>query len=141
MLFTKAIINLVINMLLSEKMKEQERFSISERTVISYIFKNWDEIQDQTAKQIAEEAYTHPSILTRIAKKLGYSGWVDLKEAFVKEMYYLNNNFHNVDANFPFDETDNFMTISNKLATLNEMTIEDTLSLIDYNALKKQLNI
>ena len=88
MLFTKAIINLVINMLLSEKMKEQERFSISERTVISYIFKNWDEIQDQTAKQIAEEAYTHPSILTRIAKKLGYSGWVDLKEAFVKEMYY-----------------------------------------------------
>ncbi len=137
MLFTKAIINLVINMLLSEKMKEQKRFSISERTVISYIFKNWDEIQDQTAKQIAEEAYTHPSILTRIAKKLGYSGWVDLKEAFVKEMYYLNNNFHNVDANFPFDETDNFMTISNKLATLNEMTIEDTLSLIDYNALKK----
>ena len=38
MLFTKAIINLVINMLLSEKMKEQERFSISkEQLLVTYL--------------------------------------------------------------------------------------------------------
>lgn len=72
-------------MLLTEKMKE-DIFSPSERDIIEYLFKQRENIKDKTTKQISEETYTHPSTLIRIAKKLGYSGWVELKIVFLLKL-------------------------------------------------------
>lgn len=123
-------------MLLTEKMKE-DIFSSSERDIINYLFKQRENIKDKTTKQIAEETYTHPSTLIRIAKKLGYNGWVELRNRFLDEIEYLNSHFSSIDANFPFNERDNLMTIANKMAILNQTTISDTLSLLNYDDLQK----
>jgi DNA-binding MurR/RpiR family transcriptional regulator len=127
-------------MLLTEKMKE-DIFSSSERGIINYLFKQRENIKDKTTKQIAEETYTHPSTLIRIAKKLGYSGWVELRNRFLDEIEYLNSHFSSIDANFPFNERDNLMTIANKMAILNQTTISDTLSLLNYDDLQKATNM
>lgn len=123
-------------MLLTEKMKE-EAFSPSEEIIIDYMFKERENIKNKTVKQISKETYTHPSTFIRIGKKLGFNGWIDLREAFLEEIDYLNSHFHNIDANYPFNEDDHLMTIANKMAHLNQMTINDTLSLINNEELHK----
>lgn len=127
-------------MLLTEKMKE-DIFSPSEKAIIQYMFEERENIEDKTTKQIAEVTYTHPSTLIRVAKKLGYNGWLELKEKFIEEIDYLNRNFKDIDANFPFYEEDNVMTIANKLAILSQMTVDDTLFLINHDELQKATNL
>lgn len=127
-------------MLLTEKMKE-DIFSSSERAIILYLFKQRENIKGKTTKQISKDTYTHPSTLIRIAKKLGYSGWVELKNSFLTEIEYLNSHFSSIDANYPFDDGDSIMTIANKMALLNQTTISDTLSLLNYDDLQKATNM
>ncbi|HDR7590085.1 sugar isomerase [Bacillus mycoides] len=127
-------------MLLIEKMKE-DIFSSSESEIIIYLFKQRENIKDKTIKQISKETYTHPSTLIRIAKKLGYSGWVELKNSFLGEIEYLNSHFSSIDANYPFDDRDSIMTVANKMALLNQTTISDTLSLLNHDDLQRATNM
>ncbi|SEN93369.1 transcriptional regulator, RpiR family [Amphibacillus marinus] len=127
-------------MMLSEKMTENI-FSTSEQAVITYMFDQREGMTDKTIKQIADDTYTHPSTLIRVAKKLGFNGWIELKDAFLNEIAYLNSHFNNVDANFPFDQEDNLLAIANKIALLNQTTIQDTLSLIKHGHLQKATSL
>jgi len=127
-------------MLLTEKMKE-DIFSSSEREIIDYLFKQRENIKNQTTKQVSQETYTHPSTLIRIAKKLGYGGWIELKNSFLEEIEYLNSHFSSIDANYPFDMKDSIMTVANKMALLNQTTINDTLSLINHDDLQRATNM
>ncbi|STO06934.1 MULTISPECIES: MurR/RpiR family transcriptional regulator [Exiguobacterium] len=127
-------------MLLTEKLK-QDLFSPSERSVIDYLFEQREHISTKTMKQIAEATYTHPSILSRIAEKLEFSGWLELKTVFLEEIDYLNRHFSDVDANYPFAAEDGLMTVANKVAALKQMTIEDTLSLLDHEAFEQAVTM
>lgn len=127
-------------MLLKEKM-ENEQFSNSERIVVDYILDKEVLIKNMTIKDIADATYTVPSTLIRIAKKLNYNGWNDLKEDYLHECEYLNNHFCNIDANIPFKNNDTIMSIAGKIATLKKESIEDTLSLITHDDLQLALNI
>src|SRR5699024_3151829 len=123
-------------MLLTEKMKE-DLFSPSEQTMIDYMFEERETIGDKPTKQIADETYTHPSSLVRVDKKLGFGGWLEFKEKFIEEIDYSNRHFKDIDANLPFNEDDNVTTIASKMALLNQMTVEDTLSLLHHEELQK----
>lgn len=127
-------------MLITDKL-EQFSFSASERVLADYILTQREKIKDKTTKQIAKETFTSPSTLVRIAQKLEYSGWNELKEDYLKEIEYLNSSFSNVEANLPFKKDDNIMSIAGKIALLTKESIEDTLSLITYDDLQKVIKI
>jgi len=127
-------------MLLIEKIKETN-FSPAEQLLIDYILKKSSAIENQTIKEIAQATYVHPSTLIRIAKKLGFNGWSDLKSAFLEEQRYLNSHFEEIDANLPFKKNDGLLTIAQKIAALEQTTIEDTLSLLRHDDLKKAANL
>ncbi|MGM0124992.1 hypothetical protein IGI37_002386 [Enterococcus sp. AZ194] len=123
-------------MLIQEKM-QQTSFSSSEQQVVDYLLTHTEGLHEQTIKEIANQVYTHPSTLIRIAKKMGYTGWKELKEAYIEEITYLTSHFSSIDANFPFDQSDGVMSIASKIGTLQKMTIDDTLSLLHHDDLQK----
>ncbi|MFC4770782.1 MurR/RpiR family transcriptional regulator [Enterococcus hermanniensis] len=123
-------------MLLTEKMR-QTRFSNAENTLVDYILKQDLAIKDLTVKEIADANFVHPSTLIRVAKKLGYNGWLELRDEFLSEQTYLQTYFDDVDANLPFQTNDGLMTIANKIASLERTTINDTLSLLNHDDLQK----
>ncbi|MGL9893926.1 MurR/RpiR family transcriptional regulator [Enterococcus mundtii] len=123
-------------MLLKEKLK-QINFSPSESEVIRFLQANETTLADRTIQQIAATCYVHPSTLIRIAKKMGFHGWVDFRDAFIAETEYLQGNFQEVDANLPFSENEGIMTIANRIAALERMTIQDTLSLLMHDDLQQ----
>ena len=73
----------------------------------------------------------------RLGQRLGYEGWADFFEAFLEEREYLDRHFQKIDANRPFEAGDSQTVIANKIATLHQESIQDTLALLDYDALKK----
>lgn len=127
-------------MFLQERMEQQE-FSPSEEEVIHYILQKQEQLAQETTTSIAHATYTSPSILVRIAKKLGYAGFQDFKEAFLEEVGYLNKNFKDLDPNQPFEAKDSYMSIAHKIAILKKETIEDTLELISHDSLSKAVSL
>ena len=123
-------------MLIREKM-ETIKFSPAEKEVVDYLLRYPEVLDEKTMQEIAAETYTQPSTLIRIAKKLGFAGWVECKKAYQEEHDYLTRNFVDIDANLPFKANDSIMTISKKIASLGQSTIEDTLSLIHHDTLQQ----
>lgn len=127
-------------MLLQEKI-DITSFSNNEQIVVDFINQNQENINNYSTTQIAKETYTSPSVLIRIAKKLGFNGWLELKKAYVEELTYLHRHFKNIDANLPFSKEDSLISISNKLAQLKIESIQDTLSLIDSQSLSQAIKL
>lgn len=127
-------------MLIRERM-QATHFSSAEQQLVDDILQHNQVLQELTVQQIAKRNFVHPSTLIRVAKKLGFSGWVELKEAFAKEEQYLTGHFQEIDANLPFAPTDGITTIAQKLTRLEQSTLEDTLSLVHHDELNtaKQL--
>lgn len=121
-----------------EKLKEYS-LSPNEKIVAKYLLKNKTSLENYSVRDIASATYVHPSTLIRLAKKLDFSGWAALKKALLKELRYLETNFTSVDANRPFHEYDTFAEIAGKIASLEQATIQDTLQLLDGNALDKTI--
>lgn len=126
-------------MLIRERLERCD-FSNSEQTVIQYILKKNLAIKDMTTKEIAAQTYASPSTLVRIAHKMGYSGWNELKEAYLKEEYLVTH-FCHIDANLPFEKGDSIMSIANKIAILKKESIDDTLSLVTHDDLQSAIQI
>lgn len=127
-------------MLIRERLEECD-FSNSERAIVDFILEKKLEIRDMTTKQIAQGAFGSPSTLVRIAHKMNFGGWNELKEAFLKEEEYLQSHFQEIDANLPFERTDSIMTIAGKIASLRKEAIDDTRSLLTHDDLQKALLI
>lgn len=118
-------------MLIRERL-ESTKFSNSEKTIVDYILEQKENIKDMTTKEIANATFTSPSTLIRIAHKMNYEGWSELKEAFLKEEAYLSSHFCDIDANIPFNEGDTFYMIASKLLILKKEALDDTFKLIDH---------
>lgn len=123
-------------MLIKEKLKHS-KFSDSQRIVVDYMLKAGPKIRNKTVRQIAKETYTSSATLIRIAHKLDFTGWEELKRAFIEEQDYLSSHFQNVNANVPFEKGDSSMTIANRIAVLEKEAIDDTLALIDWGVIEQ----
>lgn len=119
---------------------EKTHFSPSESIIIDYILKKGKDIKNMTIAQIANETYTSSPLFIRIAKKLGFDGWNEFKEAYLKELDYLYLN-QEVDANIPFVVNDDIMNIAYNLCVLERETLQDTYSLISHDDLQKAIRL
>lgn len=127
-------------MLIHEKF-ENCKFSNSEQQIVNFLLEKKLELKNMTINEIAAATFTVPSTLVRIAHKMNYTGWKELKNAFLQEEEYLEKNFFNIDANYPFQKNDSILSIASKLAILKKESIDDTLSLINTENFQKALNI
>lgn len=126
-------------MIITEKIGKTH-FSASEKIIIDYISSLGLKIEKMSANHIAKETYTSAPLVVRVAKKLGYKGWNDFKEAYIKELEYLLEET-DVDASIPFIISDDVMTITNNLAKLEKETIHDTEKLLNHDQLLKIFSI
>lgn len=113
---------------------EETHFSPSESIIIDYILKQGENIKDMSAHAIAKITYTSPPLLIRIAKKLGFKGWNEFKEAYIQELEYMYKTA-DIDASIPFVVSDNFINISHNIAQLEIESIQDTMSLLKHDDL------
>lgn len=126
-------------MLLIEKLKDQS-LTEQEKRIALYMIKQEERIKDMSVRDIAHEIYVAPSSIMRFSQKLGYSGFIAFKEAYLHEISYRQAHFHDIDANKPIEPTDRNMTIAAKMSALYKETIDDTFGLLQHDTLQTCIN-
>ena len=127
-------------MLITEQL-EHKKLSNAEASDAQFILKEKKNLKGLTTRQIAAMGYTTPSTLVRLGQRLGYHGWSDFLEDFLDEVDYLERYFQNVDANRPFLPSDDTKTVANKIATLCKESIDDTMEMMDYDAIEQAVDL
>jgi DNA-binding MurR/RpiR family transcriptional regulator len=124
-------------MLIIQQLSYIKSLTNNEKRVAEYIKENISSISKISITDIASNTFTSNSTTVRLAQKLGYKGWKELKAACIEEQRYLNTHFHHVDPNIPFSKKDSLMDIADNISTLLSESILDTKSLIQEDQLKK----
>ncbi|PJI06936.1 MULTISPECIES: MurR/RpiR family transcriptional regulator [Clostridium] len=128
-------------MLIMNKLESTDSLSKSEEILANYILREKENIEKLSTKDLANATYTSPSTVIRLSKKLGFSGWNELKEKYLEELKYLNEHFSKINSNIPFEAHDTFMNIASKIGHLASDSIEDTLSLLKNDDMKKAVTL
>lgn len=128
-------------MLIIDKLRQSKELSRGEELIAEFIIQAGEEIKNYSARSIAKETYTSPATVLNLCKKIGVNGFNNFKEEYLKELEYINRNFGEIDANMPFQDGDTIPMIANKLGTLYEETIKDTLSLLRHDMVQKAVQI
>lgn len=116
---------------------ENTKLTPNETIVADYITAHQTQLNEMSTRDIAQATFTSSSTVIRLAKKLGYSGFDELKQDYISEIQYLQSHFQNIDANMPFTKDDQMMEIAGKMATLMKETVEDTQTLFHHDSLQK----
>ena len=128
-------------MLIIEKLKLKEKMSDNEESIADFILGLGKELKKYSTRNIADATYTSPATVVRLCKKLGFAGFDDFKNQFLKEIDYLDRQYGKIDANFPFQKDDTMMNVAYKISQLYEDTIRDSISLLQHDSLQKALNL
>lgn len=127
-------------MLLKEKMENVELTRV-EQDVAKYLIDHQAILKDLSTRDIAKAAYCSSSAVIRLAHKLGFLGYNQLKEQLIKEQEYLDLHFDTIDANMPFTKDDTMMAVAGSINELIKEANNDTLSLLHHDSLQKAVNI
>ncbi len=123
--------------MLVEQLKEKAGFSPIEGSIANHFLEAGETLREQSARSIAAQLYTAPSTVSRLCKRLGYSGYNEFRDAYLDELRYLSSAFTEIDANQPFRKSDDPRTIAAKMGALWRETVTDTLQLTDGEALER----
>lgn len=127
-------------MLLEQKIKNIN-LTKNEQIIADYIIAHKYQLKNLSTRDIALATYTSSAGVIRLAKKLSYSGFNELKEDYLSELDYINQHFKEIDANFPFTANQSIMDIAEIMSTLMQETARDTLHLIKHDPLMKATRI
>jgi len=130
-----------VNMLLVEKLNHQMNMSSGEKSIADFILAIGGKLNKYSTRNIADSTYTSPATVIRLCKKMGYSGFDEFKEQYIKEINYLEQQHGDVDVNFPFSKDDTISKTANKICRLYEQTVKDTLSIMQYDMLQKAVTL
>lgn len=129
-----------IYILIKDKMKNIKLTKV-ENDIALYILEHQEELASLSTRDISKNTYTSSSAVIRLAHKLGFKGYSDLKKQLLYEQEYLNSNFENIDVNIPFKAEDTIMSIANIINKVMIESANDTLSLIREDSLKQAVKI
>lgn len=128
-------------MLVQEKLQNREHFTEVDHRIADYILEQGAELKKETVRQIAAKLYVAPSSVIRLSRKLGYQGFNQLREDYLKEVEYLSSHFRQLDPNFPFEKGDGESVMIGKMLSLHQEILEDCRTLLTPEILKQAVDL
>lgn len=128
-------------MRLLHQMGRDELFTKTEIAVRDYVLTHRDEVLSMSTDDIARANYVSKATLTRFAKKLGLSGWNELKLQFAREASLAQQDGTAVDINFPYDEQSNIRQIADSLISLKTSILKHCFNSIEPNSIVEAIDL
>ena len=104
------------------------------KRLADYIRENPSQVVHMTAKALGEESGTSAAAVVRLCQQLGYDGLEQLKLSLAR---YISHEELNAPIDPIIAQGDSIPDIAQKLYQVQTTTMQETLSLMDYDALKK----
>ena len=127
-------------MLLKDKMTSITLTRV-EQDIVDYLLSHQSLLHKLSTRDIAKKVYCSSSALIRLAHKLGFQGYSQLKEQLIKEQEYLDSHFDHIDANIPFTEDETMMGVVGSVYQVIQEAMNDTISLLHHDSLQKAVKI
>lgn len=121
-----------------EEMKFQ--YNDARKAVAEFVLEQRGRLETYSMKEIAGMTYTSKPTLVRFAQSLGFSGWKEFMQAFIKEEHYQESHYMDIDANLPFAQEDSLEDIIRKITDLQVESILDTADLMEPAVLEEAVN-
>ena len=128
-------------MQLIKALKKQADLTPLEIQIAEYILENLDGCLHMSANELGSATYTSGSTVTRLAQKLGCSGFSEFKLALAAEIRAEQLNTSIEDYNAPFEKNDPRDKVVEKLAYQNVAAILDTQSAVPVASLQRAAQI
>ena len=110
--------------------KEKKNMTNGEERIADYFLDKKTLLRKQSSRSIASQLFINPSMITRFCQKLGFHGYTDFLEEYLKEIEYTESHFQDLDPNHPFDDQDKNTVIANKIGQLYHEIVDNTLKLL-----------
>lgn len=123
-------------MLIQQKL-ERVHLSDAQKQALDYIFSQRQKIKEMNITDVARASYTSTATIVRLAKKLGFVGYEELKNSYLQEVEYMDSHFDKMNPNFPFEKDEPIQRIAAKITNLSIETAQDTLKLVQHDSLQK----
>lgn len=102
--------------------KSSSLLNSTEKEIINYILKNKTEVKDKKIRVLANALFISPNTIMRLCKKLGYSGYSELKYELLQEE--VSNNISTKKEIVIYEENE----IINKLKKTISLNSEETIT-------------
>ncbi len=109
--------------------------SVAEQGVLHYILSNPDKAVRHNIHQLSEHSYSSASTIVRLCRKLGFEGYRDLQNSLLSELV-LQKQDRQQRSQY-MDPHDQLTEIVNKITSRNISSLENSMHLVDVNALKE----
>lgn len=93
-------------MRLNEIINSINYFTDSEKVILEYVLNNMNKVIKMSSNKLSEETFTSPATITRLCKKLGFTGFNELK-------FFINNEINT--GNRPIASYDNWMLLKDDI--------------------------
>lgn len=110
--------------MLLEKLRRAEGLSGSEQEIAKFILEQREKVLGMTIRQLSEAAYASNPTVVRLCRKLGVSGFRELKIVLASE-FERTAGRETVDANLPFRTRETSQTIAARMAELTQATVRE----------------
>jgi DNA-binding MurR/RpiR family transcriptional regulator len=107
----------------------------SEVKVADYVLQNPEEIIYLSVSELATEVDVSDSTIIRFCKDVGFKGYQEFKLFIAQDLVVTIENI-----NEDISENDDFETLSRKITFSNKQAIEETMSVLDLDALKAAID-
>lgn len=122
-----------------EKLHTQSDFTESEKCIADYILSHTEEIQQLTARELANKTLTSKSSIIRFCKKLGVDGYQELKKLIFAENMIINNH-KKTENSIMLDERSKYADYLENLDGLYESVLEKMHEQLNHNVIKRIIN-
>lgn len=111
------------------------KFSTKEKKIADYILANPQQIIHHTINQVSDDLGIADSTVFRFCQRIGFKGYQAFKIALAAEIVTPMKDIHE-----KINDGDSIATVSEKVFRSNMKTLEDTLHILDGNALEQAVN-
>jgi len=111
-------------------------FRVKEKKIADYILEHPEEIVHSTISQVADNLDVAEATVFRFCKKIGFKGYQAMKIALASEVVTGIKDIHET-----IQEGDDEKMVAEKVFKSNILTLEDTLSVMDGESLKKAVQL
>lgn len=122
-------------MLLTNQLKNKNLFSTSEESIVQYINDHPKEAVAMNIIELAAAAYSSPSTIVRMCKKLGMSGFSEFKLKLASEINSFILNEKRIELDVPLEKGMDQRQVAQAFINLHFQALTDTFNALDYEKL------
>ena len=124
-------------MTIRETLEHRQGFTPAECSIAAYLLAHGNVLDRLTIRQLAEETYSSNATVIRLCRRLGFSGFRQMRTALIRELEAARYVVGETDYTRPFSPEAPAETVANGIYSLYKNTMDEVQARLDMDVLEQ----